>query len=77
VIVSTDHGGFGKDHGGGHANPAIMNGFLIVSGATAKRGKLAEQTEIVDVVATALTHLGVKINPKWELDGRAVGLNSR
>lgn len=73
VIVSTDHGGFGKDHGGGHANPQITNGFLIVRGAKVKPGKLTEPTEIVDVVATALTHLGIAIDPKWELDGRAVG----
>jgi predicted AlkP superfamily pyrophosphatase or phosphodiesterase len=76
VIVSTDHGGFGKDHGGGFANPAIMNAFLIVSGPTTKRGKLTEQTEIVDVVATALVHLGITVDPKWELDGRVVGLKA-
>jgi predicted AlkP superfamily pyrophosphatase or phosphodiesterase len=76
VIVSTDHGGYGKDHGNGHANPEITKGFLIVSGQAAARGKLAEPTEIVDVVAIALTHLGVTIEPKWELDGRVVGLKA-
>jgi len=76
VIVSTDHGGFGKDHGGGHANPQITNGFLIVSGATTERGKLEGSTEIVDIVTTALVHMGVTIDPKWELDGRVVGLKA-
>jgi hypothetical protein len=28
----------------------------------------------VDVVPTALTHLGVAIKPEWGLDGKAVGL---
>jgi predicted AlkP superfamily pyrophosphatase or phosphodiesterase len=76
VIVSTDHGGFGKDHGGGHANSQITDAFLIVSGAKTERGKLDKPTEIVDVVATVLVHLGVAIDPKWELDGRAVGIRT-
>ena len=77
VLVSTDHGGFNNDHRNGHNKPQVMRGFTIVSGAAAARGKLTEQTYIVDVPVTALTHLGVKIKPEWELDGRAVGLKKR
>jgi hypothetical protein len=28
------------------------------------------------VAVTALTHLGVPIDPAWDLDGRAVGLRA-
>ena len=42
--------------------------------AAARRGKLDEQTYLVDVPVTALVHLGVAIDPKWKLDGKPIGL---
>ena len=51
-----------------------MNSFLIASGAAAARGEIAGLTYLVDVPVTALTHLGVRIDPAWQLDGRPVGL---
>lgn len=74
ILVSTDHGGLGKGHGGGHDKPEIRNTFLIVSGAAAQRGTIDEQTYVVDLAPTALQHLGVKLDPAWKLDGRPVGL---
>jgi len=77
VIVCTDHGGRATNHGGGHEYPEITETFLIVSGGRAEPGKpegMAPPTRQVDVVATALTHLGVELKPEWKLDGRAVGL---
>jgi predicted AlkP superfamily pyrophosphatase or phosphodiesterase len=74
VIVTSDHGGKGTGHGGGHAAPEILNSFLIVSGLAAKKGKLDEQVYIVDAPVTALVHLGVQPKAEWKLDGRAVGL---
>jgi predicted AlkP superfamily pyrophosphatase or phosphodiesterase len=74
VIVCTDHGGTGTDHGGGQKNWDIRRTFLIVSGNGAKKGRSEEPTYQVDVVPTALTHLGVVIKPEWGLDGKAVGL---
>ncbi len=74
VIVTSDHGGKGKGHGGGHEVPEILHSFLIVSGASARRGTFDDTVYLVDVVPTALTHLGVEIDPEWKLDGRAVGL---
>lgn len=76
ILVSTDHGGRGTEHGGGHAVPEIRNIFLIVSGPSARRGKITEPTFLVDIPATALVHLGVPIDPKWNWDGRAVGLKN-
>ncbi len=37
-------------------------------------GSVDQDTFIVDVAVTALTHLGITPDPAWELDGRAVGL---
>jgi len=74
VLVTADHGGKGTGHGGGHKIPEIRNSFVIVSGDAAKRGKLEEDTFLVDVPVTALKHLGVAADPKWQLDGRPVGL---
>lgn len=80
VIVCTDHGGRATNHGGGHQYPEITETFLIVSGPGAELGKpegSAEPTRQVDVVATALTHLGIELRPDWKLDGKPVGLRQK
>jgi predicted AlkP superfamily pyrophosphatase or phosphodiesterase len=74
VIVTSDHGGQGTGHGGGHATPEILNSFLIVSGPAAQRGTFDQTVYLVDAPVTALAHLGVKAKDEWKLDGRAVGL---
>jgi predicted AlkP superfamily pyrophosphatase or phosphodiesterase len=77
VLVGTDHGGRGTSHGGGRALPEINTVFLIVSGAGSSRGMIEGKTNQVDLVVTALTHLGVPLKPEWELDGHPVGLLSK
>lgn len=74
IVVTSDHGGAGKGHGGGHNNPDILNSFLIVSGEGAEKGKFEQQVYIVDAVPTLLTYLDIEIDDAWELDGHAVGL---
>ena len=74
VLVSTDHGGKGTGHSGGADDPEINNTFLIVSGPSASRGSIDTPSYVVDVPATALVHLDVPLDPKWQLDGKAVGL---
>jgi predicted AlkP superfamily pyrophosphatase or phosphodiesterase len=74
VIVTSDHGGKGTGHGGGHNTPEILNSFLILSGPAAQRGTFAEQVYLVDAPVTALAHLGVKAKEEWKLDGKPVGL---
>ena len=76
VLVTADHGGKGTGHGGGHNVPEIRNSFVIVSGPAAQRGKLDQETYLVDVPATALAHLGVAADPKWQLDGHPIGLRA-
>ena len=74
VVVATDHGGQGIDHGGGGVLPEISTVFMIISGADVVRGKISGPTNQVDVVATILTHLGISLKPEWKLDGHPVGL---
>jgi predicted AlkP superfamily pyrophosphatase or phosphodiesterase len=76
IVVTSDHGGKGTNHSSGHKVPEILNSFLIVSGDSAQRGKFEEQTYLVDPAVTVLTHLGVKIDEKWKLDGKARGLKN-
>jgi predicted AlkP superfamily pyrophosphatase or phosphodiesterase len=72
VLVSTDHGGSGTEHG--KDIPEHRTIFLIVSGPSVARGRIEPPPAIVDVAATALTHLGVPIQAPWQLDGKPVGL---
>jgi len=74
IVVTSDHGGRGTGHGGGHKIPEILNSFLIVSGPSAQRGKFQEQVYLPDACVTALAHLGVKAKEEWKLDGRVRGL---
>jgi predicted AlkP superfamily pyrophosphatase or phosphodiesterase len=74
VVVCTDHGGVGLGHGGGRKTPEIRDVFLIFSGPSVIQQRTEEPSYQVDVVATALTHLGIKLDPAWKLDGKAIGL---
>jgi hypothetical protein len=74
ITVGTDHGGQGTGHGGGKTIPEIRQTFLIVSGEHAQRGRSNIPTYQVDHVATILAHLGIPLDPSWELDGRPIGL---
>jgi predicted AlkP superfamily pyrophosphatase or phosphodiesterase len=74
VLVTTDHGGAGLNHGGGHDNPEVACSWLIASGDGAQRGRIEEDHGQVDLVPTGLAHLGVEVRPEWGLDGTAVGL---
>jgi predicted AlkP superfamily pyrophosphatase or phosphodiesterase len=72
ILVCTDHGGSGTNHGGGREKPEIRQVFLIASGPLVKPGKTSEPTYQVDVVATAMAYLGIKLDDTWKLDGKSV-----
>lgn len=74
TIVCTDHGGLKRSHSNGLKVPEIRRVFLIVHGPSAQPGPIPKQAYLVDVTGTALTHLLGKVDPKWQLDGKAVGL---
>ncbi|MCZ6463518.1 MAG: alkaline phosphatase family protein [Proteobacteria bacterium] len=73
VIVTSDHGGRGREHSDGTL-PANRRVPLIVSGGASQRGAIQPAPVIVDVVPTALAHLGIEVREEWSLDGRPVGL---
>ncbi len=73
VLVSTDHGRR-ADGGHGGDSPEEMTTFIIAGGSAAAQGADERETFIVDVAVTALAHLGIRIDPNWELDGRVFGL---
>jgi arylsulfatase A-like enzyme len=73
VIVSTDHG---RREDGGHGGDSVqeMTTFILVSGPGASVGPAGRDTYIVDIAPTVLAHLGIEIDPAWELDGAPFGL---
>lgn len=73
ILVSTDHGRR-PDGGHGGDSPEESTIFYLASGPSTVHGSLAGTPEIVDVAVTALVHLGIALDPAWELDGEAVGL---
>jgi predicted AlkP superfamily pyrophosphatase or phosphodiesterase len=73
ILVGTDHGGRGTDHGGNRNTPEVNTVWCIVAGDGVEKGEIKGATHQVDLVATALTHLGIPQKPEWKLDGRAIG----
>ncbi|MCC6527898.1 MAG: alkaline phosphatase [Polyangiaceae bacterium] len=71
VLVTSDHGGEGTDHGA--QNAANQTVFLVAWGAGVVPGELVAATHM-DTAPTALAFLGLEISPAWDLDGEVVGL---
>ncbi len=72
VIALTDHGQ--------HDNPDLEKSRItwhIINGPSAARGVMWPSPSIVDICATVLTHMGVPIDPAWNLDGRLEGFPLR
>ena len=72
VLISTDHGRR-ADGGHGGDSPEEMTIFVLASGPATADWPPPGPAFIVDVAATALDHLGIAIDPGWELDGRPLG----
>ena len=68
ILISTDHGRR-PDGGHGGDSPEEMTIFILASGPATQDWPPPGPAGIVDVAATALDHLGIAIDPAWELDG--------
>jgi endonuclease/exonuclease/phosphatase family metal-dependent hydrolase len=73
ILLTTDHG---RTEEGGHGGltPEETTVYYLASGPSTQSGSLVESPGAVDLAATALAHLGIEIDPAWELDGKVVGL---
>lgn len=74
ILISTDHG---RTESGGHGGdtPEQTTIFVLAHGPSVTSGTILGEPQIVDIAVTALTHLGIPIDPSWALDGSVVGLS--
>jgi len=75
VIVSTDHAGSPDLHHG-YNIPEHREIPLIVSGPAVAPGEIWPPPQAVDIVPTALNHLGVEVESSWDMDGVVVGVEA-
>lgn len=68
-LVATDHG---HTETGGHGGPEpeVRAIWTLAAGGDVPRG--TSTATMVDFVPTALTHLGIEIDPAWKLDGTPI-----
>lgn len=74
ILGVTDHGGTLRHHG--EDIPECRRVPLIVSGDAAAPGGRLDGAGLADVAPTVLTHLGIRVDPAWGMDGRPVGLRN-
>lgn len=73
IVVVSDHGGsMDCRHHGNTPERRIIP--FIVAGEAAAPGRIFPNPRNVDVATTVLTWMEVPIDPDWQLDGNAVGL---
>ena len=72
TILTSDHGGKGKHHGGvGEEAQKIP---LIMHGSAVQKGEISPVPRQVDIVPTILTYFGIPLQDNWGLDGKVIGL---
>ncbi|MGC9407512.1 alkaline phosphatase family protein [Streptomyces sp. DZ1-3] len=71
IMITADHG---HTDAGGHGGSTLpeRSTFLIATGPTLAAGSVRYDVKMPDVAASALAHLGIAIDPAWNLDGRPV-----
>lgn len=87
ILLATDHGQTRFGHGGDEYTTRL--GWVLVAGDAAgdfigtasetgagtenNAGTAQAEWKLVDIAATALTHMGIDIDPKWGFDGTPIG----
>ena len=73
ILSSTDHG---RTDDGGHGGESEeeLTIFYLASGPSF--AALKTPVEIVDIACTALAHLGIEIDPDWDLDCKVNGIGA-
>ncbi|NLT29082.1 MAG: hypothetical protein GXX86_01305, partial [Propionibacterium sp.] len=69
IVVTTDHGFFEYGHGGNQFT--TREAWLIAAGGQVEDldGAAAREWRPVDVAVSGLSHVGIEIDPAWNLDG--------
>ncbi len=72
IIITSDHGGGGRFLQNHYpSEPIDKSTFMLVTGGSTVAGEMTNEPVVVDVVVTAMTHLGIPL-PEGDsaLDGR-------
>ncbi|MBO4206999.1 alkaline phosphatase family protein [Micromonospora echinofusca] len=77
VVVTTDHGHAnpGGGHGGCGADDERRT-WVLARGTGHAAGARPVDTRLVDVASTVFAHLGVPVNPAWNLDGKPLNVRA-
>ncbi|MEU6389449.1 alkaline phosphatase family protein [Streptomyces sp. NPDC046939] len=69
IMITADHG---HTDAGGHGGSTLAerSNFMIATGPTLSAGSVRHDVKMPDVAASALAHLGIALDPAWDLDGR-------
>ncbi len=71
IIITSDHGGVKRNHGGQSVHE--VNVPIILSGSSFKGKKITRQAYLTDIVPTIFYHYKVEIDSSWSLDGFHLG----
>lgn len=75
VLVTADHGGFKKGHGG--QTPEERTVFLIANGGGHSHKVVDDEWGIVAIPPTVFHHLGIPVNPAWGWESAAFGTDGK
>ena len=71
IIITSDHGGIKRNHGGQSIHEKTIP--IILSGSSFKGKKITRKASLSDIVPTIFYHYEVEIDSSWSLDGNPLG----
>ncbi len=71
IIITSDHGGIKRNHGGQSIHEKTIP--IILSGSSFKGKKITRKAYLADIVPTIFYHYEVEIDSSWSLDGFPLG----
>ena len=72
VLVTTDHGGIGMEHGGQSAGERII--FIIASGGGVAHRVISPGPGQTAIAPTVFAYLDIPIHPEWGWESKPFGL---